>query len=307
MRRAISLVPDYALVGFVTFGTQVHLYELGLADVSKIYVFRGTKEISKDQILDQLGLSASSVRHGAAVGAPGYPKVPQANGFHPSGSVNRFLLQAADCEYALSKHFSCVLSLSQLLDELQADQWPVEAGNRALRCTGIALNVASGLLGACMPGTGARIIALVGGPCTQGPGMIVSKEYSESVRSHKDLDKDAGPHFHKAVRFYDNLAKQLVNQGDLIMLQSGTLEINCSKDIKIQGVIGPCTSLEKGPEGQMRLRVTTVTRRWVAGNRTARYCTVPPKINRRLSVSAVGGRLREKSTVDSRFQLSAVD
>ncbi|RWW42400.1 hypothetical protein BHE74_00052052 [Ensete ventricosum] len=307
MRRAISLVPDYALVGFVTFGTQVHLYELGLADVSKIYVFRGTKEISKDQILDQLGLSASSVRHGAAVGAPGYPKVPRANGFHPSGSVNRFLLQAADCEYALSKHFSCVLSLSQLLDELQADQWPVEAGNRALRCTGVALNVASGLLGACMPGTGARIIALVGGPCTQGPGMIVSKEFSESVRSHKDLDKDAGPHFHKAVRFYDNLAKQLVNQGDLIMLQSGTLEINCSKDIKIQGVIGPCTSLEKGPEGQMRLRVTTVTRRWVAGNRTARYCTVPPKINRRRSVSAIGGRLREKSTVDSRFQLSAVD
>jgi hypothetical protein len=26
---------------------------------------------------------------------------------------------------------------------------------------------------------------------------------------------------------------------------SGTLEINCSKEIKIQGVVGPCTSLEK--------------------------------------------------------------
>lgn len=26
---------------------------------------------------------------------------------------------------------------------------------------------------------------------------------------------------------------------------SGTLEVNCSKDLKIQGVIGPCTSLEK--------------------------------------------------------------
>ncbi|CAL9779954.1 unnamed protein product [Musa acuminata subsp. burmannicoides] len=371
MRRAIGLLPDHALVGLVTFGTQVHLYELGFADVSKIFVFRGTKEISKDQILDHLGLSASSVRHGAAVGAPGYPKVPQANGFHPSGSVNRFLLPAADCEYALSS----------LLDELQTDQWLVEAGNRALRCTGVALNVASGLLGACMPGTGARIIALVGGPCTQGPGMIVSKDFSESVRSHKDLDKDAGPHFHKAVKFYDNLAKQLVNQGHVLDLfasavdqvglaemkvavertgglvvlaesfghpvfkdsfkrifedgeQSlglsfnGTLEINCSKDIKIQGVIGPCTSLEKkgalcadtivgqgnttswkmcgldrttcltvffeispserpnqsgipnpqlyiqfltnyqGPEGQMRLRVTTVTRRWVDGSCT---------------------------------------
>jgi hypothetical protein len=60
----------------------------------------------------------------------------------------------------------------QLLDELQPDQWPVEAGNRAIRCTGVALSVAAGLLGACMPGTGARIIALLGGPCTEGPGMV---------------------------------------------------------------------------------------------------------------------------------------
>lgn len=48
----------------------------------------------------------------------------------------------------------------------------MEAGNRALRCTGVALSVAAGLLGACMPGTGAHIIALVGGPCTEGPGMV---------------------------------------------------------------------------------------------------------------------------------------
>ncbi|RWW03831.1 hypothetical protein GW17_00032978 [Ensete ventricosum] len=98
---------------------------------------------------------------------------------------------------------------------------------------------------------------------------------------------------------------------------NGTLEINCSKDIKIQGIIGPCTSIEKGtlcadtivgqgnttswkmcgldrstcltvffdispseranvvvpcsyqnPEGQMRLRVTTITRAWVDGSNT---------------------------------------
>lgn len=62
--------------------------------------------------------------------------------------------------------------LSQLLDELQIDLWPVQSGNRASRCTGVALSVAAGLLGACLPGTGARIIALVGGPCTEGPGMV---------------------------------------------------------------------------------------------------------------------------------------
>ena len=66
------------------------------------------------------------------------------------------------------------LEFFQLLDELQRDQWPVEAGSRAQRCTGVALSVASSLLGACLPGTGARIIALVGGPCTVGPGLVRS-------------------------------------------------------------------------------------------------------------------------------------
>lgn len=366
MRRAIGLLPENALVGLITYGTQVHLHELGFSDLSKLYVFRGTKEISKEQILDQLGLPVSG-----RAAPPGFPKggIAQANGLHPTASINRFLLPASDCEY----------TLNALLDELQTDQWPVEAGNRARRCTGVALNVAAGLLGACLPGTGARIIALVGGPCTEGPGMIVSKDLSEPVRSHKDLDKDATPHFNKAVKFFDNLAKQLVNQGHVLDLfasaldqvgvaemkvivertgglvvlaesfghpvfkdsfkrifesgeQSlglsfnGTLEMNCSKEIKIQGIIGPCTSLDKkgvlcsdivigqgnttawkicgldrstcltaffdispsdrssqsgipnpqlyiqfltnyqNSEGQMRLRVTTVTRRWVEGS-----------------------------------------
>ncbi|KAL6009502.1 hypothetical protein ACLOJK_022731 [Asimina triloba] len=320
LRRAIGLLPDNALVGFISFGTQVHVHELGFADLTKVYVFRGTKDITKEQVLDQLGLAMGTQRGG------GFPKgLP--NGVAP-GNVGRFLLPASDCEYTLNsvsnrcplllficfgeESCNCQLLggidlgrarsiLVTLLDELQRDQWPVEAGNRQLRCTGVALSVAAGLLGACLPGTGARIIALVGGPCTIGPGMIVSKDLSEPVRSHKDLDKGAAAHFDKAVKFYDNLAKQLVSQGHvldifasaldqvgvaemkvsvertggLVVLAesfghsvfkdsfkrifeggeqslglsfNGTLEIICSKDIKIQGIIGPCTSLEKkGP------------------------------------------------------------
>ncbi|OAY51240.1 protein transport protein SEC23 [Manihot esculenta] len=285
LKRAIGLLPDNALVGFVSFGTQTQVHELGFSDMSKVYVFRGNKEISKDQIMEQLGLGVSGRRAPA-----GYPQKGMQNGF-PILGVTRFLLPASECEY----------TLNSLLDELQTDQWPVAPGNRASRCTGVALSVASGLLGACLPGTGARIIALVGGPCTEGPGTIVSKDLSDPVRSHKDLDKDAAPYFRKAVKFYDNLAKQLVSQGHVLDLfasaldqvgvaemkvavertgglvvlsesfghsvfkdsfkrifedgeQSlglcfnGMLEINCSKDIKVQGIIGPCTSMEKkGP------------------------------------------------------------
>ncbi|KAK5793748.1 Protein transport SEC23 [Gossypium arboreum] len=284
MKQAIGLLPEHALVGFVSFGTQVQVHELGFSDMSKVYVFRGSKEISKEQVLEQLGLGSAGRRP-----TVGYLKVLQ-NGYTNTG-VNRFLLPASDCEY----------TLDTLLDELQTDQWPVQAGHRASRCTGVALSVSAGLLAACLPGTGARIIALVGGPCTEGPGTIVSKDLSEPVRSHKDLDKDAAPYFKKAVKFYDSLAKQLVSQGHVLDLFAsaldqvgiaemkvavertgglvvlaesfghsvfkdsfkrvfedgehslglcfnGMLEINCSKDIKIQGVIGPCTSLEKkGP------------------------------------------------------------
>uniref|UniRef100_A0A6N2K936 Protein transport protein SEC23 n=2 Tax=Salix TaxID=40685 RepID=A0A6N2K936_SALVM len=284
VKRAIGLLPENAMVGFVSFGTQVQVHELGFSDMSKVYVFRGTKEISKDQIMEQLGIGGAGRRNvpGGAVGVGGYQQqrgMPMQN-----SGVTRFLLPASDCEF----------TLNSLLDELQPDQWPVAPGSRAS-------DVLTGLLGACLPGTGARIVALVGGPCTEGPGTIISKDLSDPVRSHKDLDKDAAPYFKKAVKFYDNLAKQLVSQGHVLDLfasaldqvgvaemkvavertgglvvlsesfghsvfkdsfkrvfengeQSlglcfnGTLEINCSKDIKIQGIIGHCTSLEKkGP------------------------------------------------------------
>ncbi|KAA8520347.1 hypothetical protein F0562_014603 [Nyssa sinensis] len=208
---------------------------------------------------------------------------------------------------------------------------------------------------------------------------IVSKILSEPIRSHKDLDKDSALYYHKAVKFYDGLSKQLVHQGhvldlfacaldqvgvaelkiavertgglvvlaesfghsvfkdslkrifqssdyDLGLSSNGIYEVNCSKNIKVQGIIGPCASLEKkGPlcsetvvgqgnttawklcgldkattlcllyeivkkdipdpiaqsannqfyfqfltyyqhsSGQMRLRATTLSRRWVAG------------------------------------------
>ncbi|KAM7279409.1 hypothetical protein ACFE04_006543 [Oxalis oulophora] len=286
LKQALGLLPQNAMVGFVSFGTQTQVHELGFNDMSKVYVFRGTKEISKEQVLEQLGLTDAARRPGA-----GYPKPgPVQNGF-PNAGVTRFLLPASECEFMFDN----------LLDELQPDQWPVTHGQRPSRCTGAALSVAAGLLGACIPGTGARIIALVGGPCTEGPGTIVSKDLSEPVRSHKDLDKDAAPYFKKAIKHYDGLAKQLVSQGHVLdvfacaldqvgvaemkvavertgglvvlaesfghsvfkdsfkrifeegeqslgLCFNGTLEINCSKDIKIQGIIGPCTSMEKkGP------------------------------------------------------------
>lgn len=57
--------------------------------------------------------------------------------------------------------------------------------------------------------------------------QIVSKDLSEPVRSHKDLDKDAAPHFQKAAKFYDGLAKQLVSQGHVLDVFASALDQVC--------------------------------------------------------------------------------
>ncbi len=59
------------------------------------------------------------------------------------------------------------MSLTDLLGELQRDPWPVNQGNRHLRSTGVALSIAVGLLEASYPNCGGRIMAFVGGACSQ--------------------------------------------------------------------------------------------------------------------------------------------
>ncbi|GAY57929.1 hypothetical protein CUMW_183190 [Citrus unshiu] len=364
LSQAIDLLPDNSLVGLITFGTLVQVHELGGFGqiIPKTYVFKGSKDVSKDQLLEQLNFFIKKPKPSTGV-------IAGVRDGLSSDTIARFLVPAFDCEF----------TLNSVLEELQKDPWPVPPDQRSTRCTGTALSIAASLLGACVPGSGARILAFVGGPSTEGPAAIVSKNLSEPIRSHKDLDKDSAPHYHKAVKFYDALSKQLVHQGhvldlfacaldqvgvaelkvavektgglvvlsdsfghavfkdsvrrvfhsgdyDLGLSSNGIFEINCSKDIKVQGIIGPCASLEKkGPLcsdavvgqgntsawkmcgldkatslclvfeivkkeipdatlqstnnqfyfqfltyyqhncGQMRLRVTTLSRRWVAG------------------------------------------
>ena len=53
---ALSLMPEHALVGLVTFGRMVQVHELGTEGISKSYVFRGTKDVTPKQLQDMLQL-----------------------------------------------------------------------------------------------------------------------------------------------------------------------------------------------------------------------------------------------------------
>ena len=109
------------------YQTQVH--ELGYAECSKSYVFRGGKEYSPKQIQDMLGLSSQN----RAAPRPGQP-MPQVFG------AARFLMPAQQCEF----------QLTGILEALARDPWPVANDKRPLRCAGVAVSVAVGLLEVCI-------------------------------------------------------------------------------------------------------------------------------------------------------------
>lgn len=39
-----------------------------------------------------------------------------------------------------------------------------------------------------------------GGPCTEGPGLVVSNELREPIRSHHDIERDSVKHFKRATK-----------------------------------------------------------------------------------------------------------
>lgn len=102
----------------------------------------------------------------------------------------RFLLPVKDCEFVLTS----------ILENLQRDPWPVADDKRPERCTGVAMSVAVGLLETSFPNTGARMMLFAGGAASEGPGMVVSNELREPIRSHHDIERESAKHYKKATK-----------------------------------------------------------------------------------------------------------
>lgn len=97
-------------------------------------------------------------------------------------------------------------------------------GSRHQRATGAALSVAVGLLEACAHGDGGHVLLLAGGPCTLGPGQIVSRDYAEPLRTHKDLAKGTAKFFAPSAEFYDAMAHRLIENGQALDVFASCLD-----------------------------------------------------------------------------------
>lgn len=216
MQMSLSLLPPTALVGLITFGRMVQVHELGCEGISKSYVFRGTKDLSAKQLQEMLGLSKVPVTQAT--------RGPQVQQPPPS---NRFLQPVQKID----------MNLTDLLGELQRDPWPVPQGKRPLRSSGVALSIAVGLLECTFPNTGARIMMFIGGPATQGPGMVVGDELKTPIRSWHDIEKDNAKYVKKGTKHFEALANRAATTGHVIDIyacaldQTGLLEMKCCPNL----------------------------------------------------------------------------
>ena len=121
----LSLLPQYALVGLITYGTMTQVHELGYTECAKSYVFRGSKDYASKQVQEMLGLGQMAPRANVPQ-QPGRPAViPQ------GGARARFILPVSQCE----------LQLNNALEQLQRDplarcerQAPIEVYGRRFKC-----------------------------------------------------------------------------------------------------------------------------------------------------------------------------
>ncbi|GMH71804.1 hypothetical protein TrST_g6824 [Triparma strigata] len=281
LQQSLNLLPEEALVGLITYGTNIHVHELGFSECPKSFIFRGNKEYDAKRVQELLGLQVYSNN--------------QPVGSAPLNSaLGRFLCPAGECSF----------TFESILEELGKDPWPVPSDMRVARSTGSAISCATGLLEAAMARTGGRVMLFTGGPCTNGPGAIVGRAKTEDMRSHTDLAKNQAPMYKGACEYYDKIAKRTSgaqhvvdifacsldqvgmlemkvmseksgglmvlgdsfgqsvfkeslrrvfrrtpegeqDAGSMAMGFAATLECMTSREFKVQGCIGPCASLNK--------------------------------------------------------------
>lgn len=231
--QALNLLPEDCLVGLITYGTNVQVHELGFEGIQKNYVLRGNKEYIPSKVQELLGCG---MRHTVGRNVPGQPGPGQPGRGGPGApppppggpgtggmGVTPQQAQAQQNMYAgpgqqILKRFllpvsECSLTLEAILEDLRKDPWPVPSDRRTARCTGCALSVATSMLDIACQRRGSRVMLFTGGPCTSGPGAIVSRSKQADMRSHADLAKNAEPMHKPACEYYARLAHRMAGGG----------------------------------------------------------------------------------------------
>ncbi|XP_065169171.1 protein transport protein Sec23A isoform X1 [Atheta coriaria] len=283
LQMSLSLMPPNALIGLITFGKMVQVHELGTDGCSKSYVFRGTKDLTAKQIQDMLGIGKVSPmtpqQQQQMRGPQGQQQiVPPANRFiQPLAKCDMSL---TDLIGELQKD---PWPVPQGKRSLRSTGAALSIAVGLLECTyaNTGARIMMFLGGSCSQGPGQVVNDDLKQPIRSHHDIHKDNaKYMKKAIKHyealamraasnshcvdiyscaldqtglmemKQCCNSTGGHMVMGDSFNSSLFKQTFQRvfakdakGDLKMAFNGTLEVKCSRELKVQGGIGSCVSL----------------------------------------------------------------
>lgn len=283
LQMSLSLLPPTALVGLITFGKMVQVHELGTDGCSKSYVFRGTKDLTAKQIQDMLGIGrapAGNPQQQQQVQQPrvgGAPVAPANRFLQP---LNKCDMALTDMLGELQRD---PWPIKQGNRSLRSTGAALSIAVGLLECTypntGARIMLFVG--GPCSQGPGQVVDDELKHPIRSHHDIQKDNaKYMKKGIKHYDnlalrtaanghcidiyscaLDQtglmemkqccnSTGGHMVMGDSFNSSLFKQTYQRvfavdshGELKMAFNATLEVKCSRELKIEGGIGSCVSL----------------------------------------------------------------
>jgi protein transport protein SEC23 len=186
--HALRSIPQSTTLGLISFGSHVSVYELGFRMCSKSHIMLCSNEDNIfTKIFAPVSKSTNDIR----------------NSFITGLEVGKYLRPASEC----------LNTFIHIIEELCQNPVLSKSKNRPLRCTGVALKVATNLLLKSNKNGPSRIMLFSCGAATLGPGKVVDTDLEVSLRSHKDINNGNAQFFASASSFYLDMLKILVNTG----------------------------------------------------------------------------------------------
>ncbi|ODV59012.1 vWA-like protein [Ascoidea rubescens DSM 1968] len=195
---SINYLSEDSIIGLITFGKNINIYQLSDLNIIKNFSFNGDKFYSKSQIQEKLGILPEDLRSHSKkynIGSNYFQKI----------STYNFVFE-------------------KIINNLKLDVWPIKKNERKLRSTGNCLNIIKNLLISCFPQTNVQILLFLSGPADYGLGKITTPNRKDTLRSNNDII-NGNKNFHKESKtFYNNIAKEIAYQGYTLNLFIGSYD-----------------------------------------------------------------------------------
>ncbi|XP_063919339.1 protein transport protein Sec23A isoform X1 [Zophobas morio] len=282
LQMSLSLLPPNALIGLITFGKMVQVHELGTDGCSKSYVFRGTKDLTAKQIQEMLGIGKVAVQQPQQqqMRAPQQPQAPIPPASRFLQPISKCDMSLTDLIGELQRD---PWPVGQGKRSLRSTGAALSIAIGLLECSyaNTGARVMMFLGGPCSQGPGqvlnddlkqpirshhdihkdnAKYMkkaikhyeALAMRAATNGHCVdIYSCALDQTgLMEMKQCCNSTGGHMVMGDSFNSSLFKQTFQRvfvrdtkNELKMAFNATLEVKCSRELKIQGGIGSCVSL----------------------------------------------------------------